>query len=391
MKVLIIYPHGNALSTRAGSETRVWNIVSCLVKNNFDVFILHSINSKGLEDPYLKEKCHVYYYREISILKAPDLYLTDLNPFFVIKLIKLIRKQKFDVIQITNPWGFVMLKLLVRRKTYLIFDSHGVEGEFIKIALKNPMFPMIFKPFAGSFTKLYEKLTCKFTDLIINVSELDREHYIKNYNIKESKAITIQIPSSIKRKEVNNRDILKLKSREKLGLPKEKTIIIFHGAETHLPNKEAFSLIKNFIAPNIKKKDILFVLAGFNLKSWKKANVISLGFVKNLEDLLYSADFAIVPIISGSGQRVKCSDYISLGLPFICTKKGIEGLEFIKNNEDCLIYDTVNNRFLEGILKLYKNKELRKKFHDNLIKKSWNLNQKTFEKRIMKLYSKISG
>jgi len=389
MNVLIVYPHGNALNACSGGDMRVWVQNYCLVKNNFNVSILHSLNSKGSEDEQLKKKCNVYYYKDLKIFGASDWYFTDLNPFFALKLRQVIRKQKIDIIQIEWPWGFLITKLLSKKNICLIFNSHGVESEFMRMAIKHPSFPKMLKPFAGIFARLYEKLVCKLTDIIINVSEVDRNYYIKNYKIKRSKTIIIQTPSSINIQNPLTIENLKPESRRKLGLPRNKTIVIFHGALPHPPNQEAFNLIENYIAPRIKNRDILFVLAGNNLKKFRRDNIISLGFVQDIKDLIFSADFAIVPIISGSGMRVKCADYITAALPFVITRKGIEGIDFLKAGVDYLEYSEVNHDFIGGIHLLHEDKELRQKMRLNLLKKSSTLNIESFEHRYLKLFSKL--
>jgi len=325
----------------------------------------------------------------LNFFGAPDTYLSDLNPFFMMKLYKIVRKQKFDIIQIEFPWGFLITKLLAKKTSILIYDSQNVECEFIKIAHLDPRFPKILKPLSKQFAKIYEKLTCKLANVIINVSEADRNYYIQNYNVPKNKTILIQTPTLLKIYNLVRTKSLKLEYRKKLGLPLNKTLVISHGSLPHPPNQQAFDLIKDFIAPNIRNSNIVFILAGYNLKKFKKDNVLSIGFVKDLKDLLYSADFAIVPIITGGGMRTKCMDYITTGLPFITTKEGIEGIDFLNPGEDYLIFDEVNDKFLEGINLLQKNIELREKLSQNLLKKKQKPNRKRFENRFVKLYLKL--
>lgn len=390
MNILIVYPHGNALTCHSGAETRIYNIIDSLINNNFDVLILHSIKSIGFEDKDLKARCKVFYYRDFNFFGWSDWYFSDINPFYIFKVFQILRSKNLDIIQVEFPWGFLTIKLFAKKKNILIYDSLGVESEFMNIAVNHPKFPKIFKVFAPFFAKLYEKLVCKFADVIINISEVDRNYYIKNYKIKRSKTFFIPASSSIKAQNSLGSEILKIKYRKKLGLPVDKTIVIFHGGLPHPPNQEAFDLIKNFISPRINNPDILFVLAGYNLEKFKKKNLISLGFIKDLKDLLYSADFAIVPIISGSGMRIKCADYITSALPFISTRKGIEGINFLKNGEDCLLYDKVDKRFLEGINIFYKNRSLRHKIQENLMKKSVKISQKNIGNRFIKLYLRLT-
>ena len=127
MNILIIYPHGNALNNRAGAETRVWSLISWLVEDNFKVSVLHALKSKGEEDLELKRKCNkVYYYRELHPFGVSDWYLSDLNPFFIFKLYRILKRNKFDIIQIEFPYGFFITKLLNRNFSSIIYDSLGV-------------------------------------------------------------------------------------------------------------------------------------------------------------------------------------------------------------------------------------------------------------------------
>ena len=389
MNILIIFPHKNALNPTSGATTRSWSIAQSLTKNNFKISILHSLKTKGLEDRSLKKKCNVHYHRDLKVFGLKEKFFNDLNPYLIIKLFRLLRREKFDVIHIISPFGVLLLKLLSNKKSLIILDSLGIESEFLKVSINYPQFPRYLLKIMNKFIKLYEKLACKLADVIINVSEIDRNYYIKNYKIKKSKTIVIPVASIIPTQNFKRTEDFKKKCRKKLGLPLNKTIVVFHGVLQHPPNKEAVKLIRNYIAPNIKSQNIRFVLAGQNMKKYKENNIISLDFVKNLSDLLYAADFAIVPIISGGGMRVKCSDYINTALPFISTKKGIEGISFLKEGFDYFLYDTVNNDFLEGIRFLSNNKEFRLKMHENLLKKSKLLNQKEIEQKLINLYTSI--
>jgi len=108
-----------------------------------------------------------------------------------------------------------------------------------------------------------------------------------------------------------------------------------------------------------------------------------------LADLLFSANFAIVPIISGSGMRTKCIDYIIAGVPFIITERGIEGLTNLRNDKECLIFNNVDENFIRGINFLHENKELLQEMHTNLLKVSKMYSLKKFENRFYKLYLKL--
>lgn len=71
-----------------------------------------------------------------------------------------------------------------------------------------------------------------------------------------------------------------------------------------------------------------------------------------MEDLsdFFKGSIALVPIRIGSGLRMKILDAVSLGIPFVTTSKGVEGISF-NDNEECLKADTAMD-FADAIIRL---------------------------------------
>jgi glycosyltransferase involved in cell wall biosynthesis len=154
--------------------------------------------------------------------------------------------------------------------------------------------------------------------------------------------------------------------KKELDIDKNNLVIIFHGSHFHPPNREAIDLIKNDIAPEIMKvdKDIVFVIAGFDVPVFEEENIKSVGYVADIYSLIHAADMAIVPILSGGGTKLKVLDYMGVGLPIVTTKKGIEGIN-AKNGEDAIIVGDVNAKFTDAIKYLIDNKQEREKIGAN--------------------------
>jgi glycosyltransferase involved in cell wall biosynthesis len=78
----------------------------------------------------------------------------------------------------------------------------------------------------------------------------------------------------------------------------------------------------------------------------------------------------IVPILTGSGMRMKILEAAAMSLPFVTTSIGVEGLNF-KDHESCLIADTPED-FAQSIIKLSMDAKLRKSLAEraNLIFKN---------------------
>jgi glycosyltransferase involved in cell wall biosynthesis len=93
-----------------------------------------------------------------------------------------------------------------------------------------------------------------------------------------------------------------------------------------------------------------------------KNNLTIMGFVPELSDAAYGG-ILIVPILSGSGMRMKILDGAALSLPMITTSIGVEGLNFT-NESSCLIADTATE-FKKALTVLISDERKRKKIADN--------------------------
>ncbi|BBO77660.1 hypothetical protein DSCW_50770 [Desulfosarcina widdelii] len=60
------------------------------------------------------------------------------------------------------------------------------------------------------------------------------------------------------------------------------------------------------------------------------------GFVENLTELYENTRVVCVPVLSGSGTRIKILEAASYGKPIVATEVGAEGID-LKDNEQILI------------------------------------------------------
>lgn len=141
--------------------------------------------------------------------------------------------------------------------------------------------------------------------------------------------------------------------------------IVFLGGYGHIPNQEGLSWFFNTVLPKVnwsKYKNIRIDVVG---KGWdesmfpnlsNKVKVCYHGFVEELSSVLSGA-IMIVPILSGSGMRMKILEASALGVPFITTTVGVEGLDFV-DNSSCLVADT-DEAWAEALEKLMDSETLR--------------------------------
>lgn len=138
--------------------------------------------------------------------------------------------------------------------------------------------------------------------------------------------------------------------------------LIFIGGQGHLPNTDGLRwFVKNCWPklhadyPTLK----LIVIGHWSPESinWipSDSGIEFSGFVENLIDVAKNA-ISIIPIRIGSGIRMKIIDTINIGIPFVTTTIGVEGLNF-QNDTDCLIADDPD-QFREGIERIINDNEL---------------------------------
>lgn len=86
-------------------------------------------------------------------------------------------------------------------------------------------------------------------------------------------------------------------------------------------------------------------------------NVIFTGRVPDVRPLVQGAAVFIVPILSGSGTRLKILEAMAMGVPVVSTPIGAEGID-VRDGEDILLAATPQS-FADAVLKLLGSAELR--------------------------------
>jgi len=348
MKVLI----KGSIFPQAGFSYRIYSLAFALHKY-CELILLEEKHEVAIqnESRYKIFKC-VYFYNPFRILNTSfGSFFADLNPTYYHSIFRIIEREKPDIIQISFPYGIFSARLIntLRGKARIVYDAHNVEADMVKIYMNNPNTPLPKKLIIAGMTPFIEKLAVSSADHIITISELDRQRFIERYGISGDKISVIPVGVSLPDLQVFN------SNREKEN---SEITILFHGSYNYFPNREAVNVILNKIAPEIMKKhkNVIFILAGTNMPKFKKQNIVSLGYVDNLSQLISSCDIAIVPITQGGGVRVKILDYMAFGKPIVTTSKGIEGIE-AENGKHAIIVNDVDEKFIEAIEYLIENEE----------------------------------
>ena len=104
------------------------------------------------------------------------------------------------------------------------------------------------------------------------------------------------------------------------------------GSMNWMPNEEGIRWFINECMQTVVEKtpDFVFHLAGRHMPEWlrelKNPHVDVIGEVPNAKEFVANHNVAIVPLLSGSGIRIKIIESMAMGKAVITTQIGAEGI-----------------------------------------------------------------
>lgn len=146
--------------------------------------------------------------------------------------------------------------------------------------------------------------------------------------------------------------------------------ITFLGGYGHTPNQEGMDWFINKVIPLVDWKQYpdasVQIIGGGWPASYNNDNgpvkLECKGFVKDLTEVTQGS-IMVVPILSGSGMRMKILEAAAMGLPMVTTAVGVEGLDF-ENNKSCLIADAPQD-FATALCQVMDSEQLRTDLTNN--------------------------
>lgn len=300
----------------------------------------------------------IHLYKDITVLGHFLSGIRDVNVNYIVVLSSLLKKENIDLVQISHPSGALALWLvmkLLRKKVPIVYDAQNVDSEYMRETMaRDPRYSALTRAIHILYSGVLERIVCRYiVGHITAVSARDKEMFLKLYGIQPAKVDVI--PSGGKEFDTPSLEG-KLEARMRLGIEPHQVVILFHGYYHHLPNKEAYEIIRDFIAPRVgaSNKEAIFVVGGTGFERFAHGNLKSLGFIEDLYAVLSASDMAIVPLLHGAGTKIKVFDYMSIGLAIVSTKKGMEGIE-ARNGRHAIILDNVDEEFTNAVQYLVEN------------------------------------
>lgn len=353
MNILYILTFNGLSQPKSGGQNRFINLTRQMRKNH-NIIILESSEVSHPED---KEMGTVYDYKDVTIFSRAMPISRDFNSDFIRNLVGILRNCEVDVILLSHPSGALITKLvalILGRKVPIIYDAHNVESNFtMEMFSYGDRFSRFERFLIPSYVRFLESISCRYLfDHVMTVSNNDRDSLMDLYGLNGRISI---IPSGCSIQPLLSLDECNSLKRE-YGFNPDSKIVVFHGSYKHPANEEAFHLIKDVIAPAFEGENVLFLTGGSDVPVLESLNFKSVGFIEDLWEFLSLADIAIVPIVKGGGTKLKFMDYLNAGLPVVTTRKGVEGIDAI-GDEQVLITDSVDDEFIEKIRYLVENED----------------------------------
>jgi len=277
---------------------------------------------------------------------------------FRAKLIYLLKKERYDVIQLESLY---MLPYIEAIKSYsnaiLVFRSHNIEHEIwenLSNSNKNPLLKWYFGICAKRLKKFELNQFNKY-DILLPISNTDLQKYIVLGF--DRKLLLSPVGIDIKKYEVKKS---LTNSTVKLG---------YIGSLDWKPNIEGLNWFFENIWERIASKyeKIEFHLAGRNPDvSFQKMNFrkfIMHGEVQDAKSFLENLDIIVVPLLSGSGIRIKILESMAMGKVVLSTPKGFEGINITNGKDGFIFNDAIE--FESQIQSLIENNDLISEVSEN--------------------------
>lgn len=248
------------------------------------------------------------------------------------KLIELLHKKQFDIIQLEGLYLSPYVETIrAFSEAKISMRSHNIEHEIWERIAENEKggLKRWYLKILAKQLKKYEIDRLNKYDMITSVTERDAQ-MLKQFGCE----LPIHVCPAPYDETVLKPD------KSKMEFPS----LFYIGALDWIPNVEGLEWFLKNVWDKIHAQFpyVKFYIAGRNAKDFKYEsgkNIEMVGEVENAYYFMNSKGIMIVPLLSGSGIRVKIIEGMALGKTIVSTSLGAEGIPY-KDGQNILIADT---------------------------------------------------
>ena len=268
---------------------------------------------------------------------------------FKARLIEVLTKEQFDIVQLEMLYMAPYVDVIrAHSKAMIVLRAHNVEHKIWERIAKETQSPLKrwYINHLAKTLKEYELNALETVDGIAAITRKDAA-FFRKYSSKP----VIDIPFGVYPEEFTPKYEIE-------GKPK-----FYHiGSMNWMPNEEGIRWFINEVLPKTVEKvyDFVYHLAGRNMPEWlttmKDPHIDVVGEVPDAKAFVSNNDVAIVPLLSGSGIRIKIIESMAMGKTVITTRVGAEGILY---DEDVNIIIAENKaKMVEAIRSINENPQI---------------------------------
>ena len=265
---------------------------------------------------------------------------------FKARLVELLEKEQFDVVQLEMLYMAPYVETIRQHsKAMIVLRAHNVEHKIWERIAKDTKFfvKRWYISYLAKTLKEYELNALETVDGIAAITRKDAAYFRKYC----SKPI-IDIPYGVYPEEFTPKYEIE-------GKPK-----FYHiGSMNWMPNEEGIRWFVDEVLPKTVEKvpNFVYHLAGRNMPEWlttlNNPSVDVIGEVPDAKEFVANHDVAIVPLLAGSGIRIKIIESMAMGKTVITTRVGAEGILY--DEEVNLIIAENKAKMVEAIRSINEN------------------------------------
>ncbi len=254
---------------------------------------------------------------------------------FANKLTEILRTDHYDIVHLESIFMTPYIDVVrACSSAKIVLRTHNVEHKIWERMAKNEsnIFKRLILDYLSKQLKRYECALSAKIDAFATISDPDYAFFENCYKNVPGKVVPFGI------------DLDEYPENENY-IPSEEPEFFHVGSMNWLPNIEGINWFLDDVWPSVVSQfpKVTFTIAGRSIpesiRQRNDQNVVIAGEVPSANDFMAAHDIMIVPLLSGSGIRVKIIEGMALGKTIITTSVGAEGLA-VENGKNILLADT---------------------------------------------------
>lgn len=335
-----------------GCTIGLWNLIEDIASLGIKVKVLalntnkHYIDYNSVKNsiPYDIEICPIDINTDIKYFDALKNLLFSSEPYNAIrfyskeldeKLSQVLKSEKFDIVLIESPYlSYYIPTVRANSNALVAMRLYNIESEIWErvAGVEKNILKKIYLNLLCKRIKALELRALNQADVFVPVTQRDGDFFVAN---------GIKKPMFVAQIGINNKFV------NKNTVKYDSIDFYFIGALDWQPNIQGLLwFLENIWCQVIKTQpEQIFTVAGRNAsndlvqKLKQHPNVNYIGEVPDAIEFMKSNSVMLVPLLSGSGMRVKIIEGMAAGSTIISTSIGAEGID-VTDKKNIIIADT---------------------------------------------------